>query len=218
MDYVSSRPEFHELHTMLTVFLGTGIRVGELTGLTWDDVDFAKNVIHVNKTLNYKETLYAKCTFYITFPKSNASIRDIPMLDEVRTTLTEMYRRRDDFNGEYQVRIDGFTNFVFRDLDGNVYSNHRVNYMLRKATNGYNREEQDRAVAENRQAHLLPSITCHHLRSTFCSTLLSHDIPIKTVQILMGHVNPSTTLSAYAFTTDEKNKEALYTLNGKLHL
>lgn len=49
-----------ELFPMLTVFLGTGMRLGELTALTWQDIDFANNVILVRKTLNNKTTLSGK--------------------------------------------------------------------------------------------------------------------------------------------------------------
>ena len=48
------------------------------------------------------------------------------MLTEVRDTLLALYERRNDFNADNQIVVDGYTNFVFRDLYGRVYSNHRI--------------------------------------------------------------------------------------------
>ena len=48
------------------------------------------------------------------------------MLTEVRDTLLALYERRNDFNADNQIVVDGYTNFVFCDLYGRVYSNHRI--------------------------------------------------------------------------------------------
>ena len=58
------------------------------------------------------------------------------MLTEVRDTLLALYERRNDFNADNQIVVDGYTNFVFRDLYGRVYSNHRINRQLKRITRG----------------------------------------------------------------------------------
>lgn len=207
-----------ELFPMLTVFLGTGMRLGELTALTWNDIDFVSNTIFVRKTLNNKTTLSGKYGFYITFPKSKGGIRDIPMLDDVRKTLEEMYQRRYDFNSLDQIEIDGFTDFIFRDLSGKVYDGHRINNMLRRIREDYNADETRLAEKEGRDPLLLPKFTAHNLRHTFCTRIIEGGMNIKSVQLIMGHAHAETTLRIYAQVTDSRNQDEMKKMNGKFRV
>ena len=65
--------------------------------------------------------------YYVTYPKSRKGVRKIPMLKEVREVFEELYRRRNDFNKDYQPVIDGYTNFIFRDLHGKLMNSKRIN-------------------------------------------------------------------------------------------
>ena len=134
IEYVSSSHNYRWFLPIITVLLGTGIRCGELTGLTWNDIDFQRNVISVNHTMNYTIALNGKCEYIITTPKTKNANREIPMLKDVRETLEEMFTRRDDFNGSNQIVIDGYTGFIFRDLYGSVYNNRRINEALKRLT------------------------------------------------------------------------------------
>lgn len=218
VDFVAGNPEHRELRPYLTVFLGTGVRCGELLGLTWDDIDFDGNTISVNHTLNYKTSLNGKCQKYISYPKSRKGMRKIPMLKEVREVFEELYRRRDDFNRDYQPVIDGYTNFIFRDLKGNVMSAYRVNRMLKSAVNEYNRIEQKLAIIEKRDPELLPNISCHYLRHTFCTRIIENGISIKAAQYLMGHHFAGTTVKIYLTITENRNKDEMNQLEGKMKL
>ncbi len=208
----------NELLPMLTLFLGTGMRRGELAGLTWDDVDFNNNTISVNKTLHNHVTLSGHQKYFITFPKTRGSVRDIPMLDDVRDTLEELYKRRHDFNSSDQVEIDGFTDFVFRDLSGKVYDGHRINRMLRRIREDYNADETRLATKEGREPFLLPHFTCHNLRHTFCSRIIENGMNVKSVQITMGHAHAETTLRIYANITDSRNQDEMRKMNGKFRI
>ena len=81
LSYVAHTLDYRELLPVLTVFLGTGIRSGELAGLTWDDIDFKKNTISINHTMNYTATLDGTCKYTVTVPKSNTGKREIPHAD-----------------------------------------------------------------------------------------------------------------------------------------
>ena len=218
VDFVGRTPEFRWFQSYLTVFLGTGMRCGELCGLTWDDIDFENNMVSVNHTLNHGVTLKGTQDYYVTYPKSRKGKRDIPMLKEVREVFEELYRRRDDFNRDYQPVIDGYTNFIFRDLRGGVMNTSRINRALKNAINEYNRIEEKLAVIDKREAELLPSITSHHLRHTFCTRLIENGVNIKTVQYLMGHSYPGTTMKIYVSVTSSKNSEEMEKIEGKIKL
>ena len=64
---------------------GTGMRVSEVCGLCWEDVDFGKDDIHVRRNLLYAEWEEdEKSTFHVSAPKTSKGIRTIPMMDEVK--------------------------------------------------------------------------------------------------------------------------------------
>ena len=68
---------------IFATMLETGMRVGEIIGLRWQDVDFDKKVISVNHTLIYYNHAHNGCYFNIHTPKTKAGIRNIPMTDNV---------------------------------------------------------------------------------------------------------------------------------------
>lgn len=218
LSYVAHTLDYRELLPVLTVFLGTGIRSGELAGLTWDDIDFKKNTISINHTMNYTATLDGTCKYTVTVPKSNTGKREIPMLTEVRDTLLALYERRNDFNADNQIVVDGYMNFVFRDLYGRVYSNHRINRQLKRITAKYNQEEHAEAEQEGREENPLPPITCHMLRHTFCTRMILGGIDLKTVQIIMGHADAETTMRVYANVTKAQSQNEMMRMEGKMKL
>ena len=219
VEYTASHYEYKGFLPILTVFLGCGLRAGELAGLTWQDVDFENNQISINHTLNYDVTLAGKCQYFITYPKTHAGIRVIPMLDDVREALLGIFERRNDFNADNQVMIDGYTNFVFRDLYGSVYNDSKLNRIINSIIKSYNKQEEEKAVRENREPVPLPHFTCHNLRHTFCTRICeSGELSFKTIQYIMGHSYPETTLKVYAQVTDQRNQEEMAALNGKMKI
>lgn len=218
IDYVAGSYKYKEWLDFLTISLGTGMRVGEILGLIWENVDFLKNTIQVDHTLNYDLSLNGHCEFYITFPKSRSGVREIPMLDDVKAALLRMYERREDFNADCQIIVDGYTGFIFRDINGNLYNSARVNTALKSIRKSYNKEEEERARKERKKPSLLPPFTTHHLRHTFCTRLCQQKVAIKTIQYIMGHAHPETTLSIYASVCGGSNQDEMAALNGKLKL
>lgn len=75
---------------MFTLFLGTGCRVGEIVGLRWEDCDFTQRIININHTLIYRLQDDGRVEYHITTPKTEAGIREIPMMDEVYDALVQL--------------------------------------------------------------------------------------------------------------------------------
>ena len=88
IDFVREHKVYNHWLSMFTVMLGTGCRIGELTGLRWEDCDFQNSIIEINHTLTYspdEET--GRYAFHISTPKTKAGIREIPMFKEVKKAL-----------------------------------------------------------------------------------------------------------------------------------
>ena len=104
-------------HLELTLL--TGMRNGEIKALQWQDIDFDKRIIHVNSTLKYIPKGEPKYMF--DTPKSQSSIREIPMLDNVYTILKEHRKQQLQNKQLLEERWSpqkGFENLVFTGCFG----------------------------------------------------------------------------------------------------
>ena len=109
------------------------------------------------------------------------------MLTEVRDTLLVLYERRNDFNVDNQIVVDGYTNFVFRDLYGRVYSNHRINRQLKRITAKYNQEEHAEAEQEGREEKSPSPDHMSYVAHTFCTRMILGGIDVENqFRIIMG--------------------------------
>lgn len=206
LDFIESNPCYNFLYTMVVVFLGTGMRVGELTGLCWQDVDFDKRLISVNHNVSYYKQAAGKCRFYILKPKTDSGIRMIPMADSVYEVLKRKYEvaKRNRFRS---IEIDGMSGFIFCNKKGGIYYAQYIDRYFVGITSLYNEQETKKAATENRKPVLLPHITCHLLRHTFCTRLCEQDVNIKVIQAVMGHSDVQTTLNIYAKVSEEKKQQ-----------
>lgn len=189
---------------IFTVMINTGLRVGELTGLRWNDIDFENNTININHTLVYYKHKNG-CYFSINTPKSKAGYRTIPMIDDVREAFLEERRYQIASGVNQNVTIDGFTNFIFINRYGNVQNQGMLNKALRFII-----RECNEMVLDNVKSHdevvLLPRFSCHTLRHTFATRLCEAGVNIKVIQEALGHSDVKTTLNVYADATKELKK------------
>ena len=115
VSYLFTHEEESRWKRLLTVMLGTGLRIGELAGLRWCDIDFTNGIIRVEHSLvNFPHPgQKPSCTFEMHEPKTEAGYRSIPMLSFVREML-EQERAWQNETGEHStMKVDGYDNFVF---------------------------------------------------------------------------------------------------------
>lgn len=215
MEYLRSHREYQGWVPVITVLLGTGMRIGECLGLRWDDLDFENRVISVNHSLIYRPDDQGYSAKHISSPKTLAGTRTIPMIDEVFEAFLQEYELQKCI-GFVSEEVDGYSNFVFATATGSVYMPSAVNHAIKRVCDAYNKEETLKAKKEKREPILLPHFTAHNLRHTFCTRVCENESNLKVIQSLMGHADISTTMDIYAEATAEKKKEIVANLQGKI--
>ncbi|MEY8352468.1 site-specific integrase [Lachnospiraceae bacterium 54-53] len=171
----------------LLLILNTGMRIGEAIALEWNDVDFTKNVIRINKSMqcNVKDENSNARKSFIKSPKTRNSNRIIPMNDEIKFILNEMI--------ESNKRNNIVTDIVCCSENGG--------YTLARSI--------QRSMGTIVSRTDLPHIWVHLLRHTFGSELIRKGVEISIVSKLMGHSNTTTTYNTYVHVLDEEAAKAM---------
>ena len=215
LDFVRANREYMGWLPLITILLGTGMRIGEALGLVWDDLDFEKRIINVRRTLNDRPDGNGECRKRIQSTKSEAGQREIPMINQVFDAFLSEYEIQKCL-GFCEEEVDGISGFVFANSARHVCTAEPVNRALHVIVNDYNARETKRAKAENREPELLPQFSCHVLRHTFCSRLCENEPNAKIAQEIMGHSDISTTMNIYAETDSSVKVKAMAQLEGKI--
>jgi integrase len=209
IDYIKNSPLYQRWYPVFYIMLNTGMRVGEITGLRWQDVDFENGFININHTLvYYNHNTDLGAYFGINTPKTNAGKRDIPMIESVREAF-EMEHRYQVENGiESKSRIDGYDDFIFVNRNGYVQHHGTLNKAIKRIM----RDCNDKVLLENdldSKPTLLPDFSCHILRHTFATRLCEAGVNVKVIQDILGHVDVSTTMNIYVDAMDDLKKEEM---------
>ena len=218
MDFLRSNKQYNHWYPIFAVMLGTGCRVGELLALQWDNVDTKSGIITIKHNLTYRpQEGSGRLEMHISTPKTNAGVRIIPMIQEVKYVLNEI-RKQQMLHGFSTIEIDGCKGFVFLNQNGNPYTSHTLNRALERIRLACNAEEAAKAEKENRDAVKIPHFSVHNLRHTFCTRFCENETNVKVIQEIMGHADISTTMNIYAEATESKKKESIAELAAKFSL
>lgn len=196
LGFVKNNSQYCVYHPLIVFALSTALRVGELTGLRWSDVDLKENIIHIRQQLIYRN-LGDGCQFHVQDLKTEAGRRDIPLTASARKSLVKQKELSLLLGTKQRKKIDGITDFVFLNSLGNPYATNAINFILKNIVNAYNRSEQITAEKEKRDAKLLPHVSAHILRHTACTRLAESGIEPKTLQYIMGHSSIAVTMDIY---------------------
>ena len=215
MNFLEKDREYEGWLPVITVLLGTGMRIGECLGLRWEDVDFEKRIISVNHNLTDRPDDKGECRKHIQTPKTKAGTRSIPIIDDVFEAFLSEYEIQKCL-GFCEEEIDGYSGFIFATASHTVYSASAVNNAIHRATKAYNEKEEKLAKKEKREVVILPNFSAHNLRHTFCTRFCENETNLKVIQEIMGHADITTTMDIYAEATAEKKKEVMTNLEGKI--
>ena len=181
MEYILLHFTFKNLG--IYICLSAGMRIGEICALTWDDLDVENGIIHVRKTIQriYVIEEHRKYTEVILdTPKTKNSIREIPMTKNLLKMIRPIKKI---VNGNFYV----LTNEP-KPTEPRTYRNYYKQFM---------------------QSLGLPLMKFHGLRHSFATRCIESKCDYKTVSVLLGHSNISTTLNLYVHPNLEQKKRCM---------
>lgn len=166
---------------LLLIQLKTGMRTGEVAGLTWDCIFWKTSEIKTYRRYDTARQRWAKA-------KTEDSIRTIPIDDDTLSVLKKLKREQRVFieNGTISNR----ENMIFVDLNYNIVTNAGINKHLKQ-------------ILKTLKIHP-ENMTSTGLRHTYCSTMLAKGIDIWAVSKLMGHKDIKQITETYGHLIKEK--------------
>ena len=183
----------YKVAIILTVF--TGVRLGELMGLEWSDINFRDGIVSINRSSQY---LAEKGVFTKT-PKTESSIRDVA-IPEFVVSLLEEYKYWYDNQKEHYGELWYDSNRLFVQADGKPMHPSTISKWFEKF------------VAQIG----LPVNNFHGLRHTNATLLIAQNIDVSVVAARLGHAQITTTLNFYVHPIISHNKTAGFALENLL--
>ena len=195
-DFLNKEKRFELTKNYIIILLGTGMRVSELCGLTYKDVDIENKRIHINKQL-YK----IKKDVIVAEPKSKSGVRVLAMTDEVRQAFVFIMKKK---RPPVEPIINGHTGFIFISEQGNVNTRQNIELKIVRVRKAY----KDAGYGD------IDFLSPHILRHTFCSRMVEKGVNPKDLQIIMGHSDIGTTLNVYTHKEPEDVAKEMERLMG----
>lgn len=181
MNHVKEHFTFRNLGVYIC--LSAGMRIGEICALTWEDINTETGIIHVRKTIQriYNiENGIRKTELILDTPKTKHSIREIPMS---RDLLRMIKPAKKIVNNSFFV----LTNDA-KPTEPRTYRSYYKKLMDELG---------------------MPSLKFHGLRHSFATRCIESNCDYKTVSVLLGHSNISTTLNLYVHPNMEQKKKTI---------
>ncbi len=189
MNYIQEHFTFRNLGVYIC--LSAGVRIGELCALCWQDIDTEEGVISINRTIQRIYTIedgQRKTELILDTPKTKNSIRAIPMSKELLKILKPIKKV---VNPAFFV----LTNEA-KPTEPRTYRSYYKKLM---------------------QSLAMPELKFHGLRHSFATRCIESKCDYKTVSVLLGHSNVSTTLNLYVHPNMEQKKKAINQMLRGLH-
>ena len=167
LGYLARTPKYQHWYPVFYIMANTGMRVGEITGLRWCDVDMENGIISVNHTLVYYNHRDEKgCYFSINTPKTKAGIREIPMTEGVKQAFLMEKEFQEECGMKSVSHIEGYSDFVFVNRNGEVQHQGTLNKALQRIMRDCNSEVLEKKGVDSDPV-LLPKFSCHVLRHPY---------------------------------------------------
>ncbi|MCI6275528.1 MAG: site-specific integrase [Clostridium sp.] len=201
-------PFRHSCHLPLQLAYRCGVRLGEAFAITWDDIDFNKRTLVINKQVQWKDNHWY---FTGTKYKSDRTIDLDDTMFEILKKYKDISDRAQEFYREHYVQLK------VNDLN-------QINEAEGVNINLINVRENGTYIQPRVMQHCfrvihydlgIKDLDYHSLRHTHATMLLSEGVNAKVVQERLGHKKVEITLEVYTHVTDKMRRDAIKVLNKK---
>lgn len=180
--------------------LETGLRVGEIGGLQWEDIDFENNVLYVRRTLLQDAK---KGGFYFGTPKTKLSKRKVPLTNEAVTLLNNQMLLQKKLKSKSKNWHNEWNGIVFTTNNGNPVGASTFRTMMMRIVNNIN--DDRKANSGDNKYEAFKHVFMHSLRHTFATRCIENGVQPKALQMILGHSTLSITMDLYVHVTDEQS-------------
>lgn len=184
---------------MIYIDFGTGLRLGEILALTWDDLK--DDILNVDKAYKKTPTIYEDGTKtwekVIDTTKTEAGQRKLPLSEKTLQILNSVLKIQSTQKLRIGDKYNSNNNLIFGNYYGDFIGLKKPNRQLGDICS---KLEIDRK-------------TFHSIRHTYITRLVELGVKIKSVQVLAGHSDISTTLATYTHVSDKVKKESAQLLD-----
>ncbi len=185
----------HRAKRAAMIAMFCGLRRGEMTALTWNDIDFKENTITVNKSYDFKAG-------ELKLPKTEAGIRTVPMpqvladflKSEKRTSIYVCCSKQNKM-----LTVDGWK----RMLESFI-----LDIECENGSSGRKKHCEPKEVVITFQP-----FGWHDLRHTYATILFEAGVDVLTAQYLLGHASPETTMKIYTHLSEAQKKKSIKKLD-----
>lgn len=191
------------------ILLSTGMRIGEFSGLQWNDIDFENREIHINRSMS---TVYIDGKKYeeLTTPKTYHAYRSIPFFGETEQLLKSWKKKqliyRKKLGDRWRANSE-LGDLVFTSTMGSPVTRYVIAHDINKVVKDLNIKEMQQAHKEGRKPKQIANIHPHAFRHTFATRCFEKGMDPLVVQNIMGHSNYATTVSYTHVLQDKKQQE-----------
>ncbi len=189
----------HKFELAFKLNLGTGLRLGELIALKWTDIDFINGTLSVNKALKIVALIdkdrKRTTTLLEQSPKTESSYRTVPVPSNIMKDLKIHLKDQDKFKKDNDTFIDN--DYLFCEKNGQPIDPKKLPRNFKSVLSKMGMRD----------------MKYHSIRHSYTTRLFEANIPVKTVQKLLGHKDIATTMNIYTHVTDDIKTEAAESIN-----
>lgn len=192
-------------HLPLMIGYYTGMRIGEVMGLRWKDIDLENRIIRVNHIINK-----VNGRFVIAPPKTQSSYREIQFGETLYNLLMKWKASQNEYQeacGQYYINqyIED-DNLIYQDTHEHC---NKLDLIMTKPTGEMLTIESFKYASKVINYELGIEFSFHYLRHTHATMLIENGAPIKNVSSRLGHSSIKTTLQTYTHDTDKMKNDTV---------
>ena len=185
-------------HNAFSLVLETGLRVGEIGGLKWSDIDLDMGFLHVKRTLLQNKE---KGGFYFGNPKSKTSKRKVPLTESAKAILENQRQLQFKLKKQSRQWDNAWEGLVFTTTNGKPVGYSTFQTTITRMVNNINKDREAEMLGQEYET--FEHCYMHSLRHTFATRCIEKGVQPKTLQKILGHSSLKMTMDLYVHVTDE---------------